>query len=458
MNLYLDYIKESFELDFQINDENSQIIHTESNRIIVEKDGNKIAFYLLSYNLEEKIFVNRYKSLQKIVIPNNFDFKMLFGSRFKINLYSIIAKLLNFEGNDTQELRVVNYKNRLTISNRIIEIGTDKLESLYKTAKEINDKGNNSRNSLINYLINSQTANFNGAPKKNITFYNSGDFAFQTFRLNIDNKTTKKDFDKYLIDTDIKSLQKLTEKLIKLEVFDADYIKGLDDYFIKQKLQEIILLGREILDLKSEDIKTVIALKVSKKISPDKEIKQLESFWQFYFQKYLLHLIFSYRELYPKIKFTIDTEKKYPDFVGINHYWGVDIIEIKHHLLPVLRYDKSHNNYAFSSDLSKAIIQSMNYMDALVQEKMTQKYKTELFNELDNSILNKNIHRPTAIIIISSKDKLVKTTKKLTDDELEKINRDFTKLRNSLNNIKILTFDEILDMADNYQSNIFKEQ
>lgn len=144
-----------------------------------------------------------------------------------------------------------------------------------------------------------------------------------------------------------------------------------------------------------------------------------------------------------------------PIFLGINHYWGVDIIEIKHHLLPVLRYDKSHNNYAFSSDLSKAIIQTMNYMDALIQEKV--KSKTRLYNELDNSVLNKNVHRPRGVIIISSKDKLVKSNKTLSEDELNKIERDFTKLRNSLNNIQILTFDEILDMADNYQSNIFKE-
>lgn len=457
MNTYLDYLKESFDLNFIINDDNSKVLHEDTNTRIIEKDGNKIVFYLLSFNQEEDLFFNRYKTLKRVSIPNDYDFKKMFGSKYRINFYSIISRLLNFDGNLTEEIKIVNYKNRLKIDNQLIEIGTDKLEAIYKTVKEINDKGNSSKNSLIGYLINFHTSNFNGIPKKNTTFYNSGDFAFQTLRLNIENKSTKKDFYKYLNENDIKSLQKLTEKLIKLEVFEEDFIKGLDNYFIKQKLQEIISLGREILELKSDEIKTITAQKVSKKLSPDKEIKQLESFWQVYFQKYLLHLIFSYRELYPKIKFTVDSEKKYPDFIGINHYWGVDIIEIKHHLLPVLRYDKSHKNYAFSSDLSKAIIQSMNYMDALMQEKMSQKYKTELFDELDNSVLNKNIHRPTAIIIISSKERLVKSNKPISSEEFEKINRDFTKLRNSLNNIKILTFDEILDMADNYQSNIFKE-
>lgn len=457
MEKYFDYLNENLELNFKINDDNSQVLHTESETIFIEKDSNKIVFHLLNYNEENQDFSPKYKNIKRIRIPSNFDFTKILGNKYRLNFYSIISRLLNFEENDIEEITVVNYKNRLKIENQKIEIGTDKLESLYETAKKINDKGNSSRNSLINFLINTQTANFNGAPKKNTTYYNSGDFAFQTRRLNIDIKNSKREFERYLNDTDVKSLQKLTEKLIKLEVFESDFIKGLDNYFIKQKLQEIISLGREILELKSDDIKTIKAQAVSAKLRVGEEIKQLESFWQVYFEKYLLHLIFSYRELYPKVKFTIDAEKKYPDFVGINHYWGVDIIEIKHHLLPVLRYDESHKNYAFSSDLSKAIIQSMNYMDALIQEKINRKYKTEIFDELDNSILNKNIHRPTAIIIISSKDRLVKSKKQISEEELEKINRDFTKLRNSLSNIRILTFDEILDMADNYQTNIFKE-
>lgn len=457
MEKYLDYLNENIDLNFKINEDNSQVLHVETGTVLIEKDSSKIVFHLLNYNEETVEFIHRYKNIKRIKIPNNFDFTKILGSKYRLNYYSIISRLLNFEDNDIEEINIVNYKSRLKIENHKIEIGTDKLELLYETSKEINDRGNSSRNSLINFLINSQTSNFNGAPKKNTTYYNSGDYAFQTHRLNIENKNSKKDFERYLNTADIKSLQKLTEKLIKLEVYESDFIKGLDNYFIKQKLQEIISLGREILELKSDDIKTLKAQNLSLKLKGGEEIKQLESFWQIYFEKYLLHLIFSYRELFPKVKFTIDAEKKFPDFVGINHYWGVDIIEIKHHLLPVLRYDESHKNYAFSSDLSKAIIQSMNYMDALIQEKINRKYKTEIIDELNNSILNKNIHRPTAIIIISSKDKLVKTKKNISEEELDKINRDFTKLRNSLNNIKILTFDEILDMADNYQSNIFKE-
>src|SRR5690606_35132563 len=139
-------------------------------------------------------------------------------------------------------------------------------------------------------------------------------------------------------------------------------------------------------------------------------------------------------------------------FIGVNHYGGVDIIEIKTHLKRALTKDPSHDNYAFSSEMSKAIIQTINYMDALIQEKIK---KTKAKEDLKGKILEGNIYRPEGLIIISSYDNLVKGVK-TTDSEFENVKRDFTKLRNGLNNISIITFDELLDMADNYKDNIIK--
>lgn len=456
MDRFLDYIKDNFPVDLEISENNDRIVHRETDTIIIEQVNNRIIFHLLDMNNDGN-FRDLYQKLKRISIPCDFDFTKLITRGYKISLYGIVSELLDINRNNTEEIKITSHKRRLIFRNNIIELGLETFEELHQTAEDINKRGKSARNSLMNYLININTERFKGTLKKNKTYYNKGDFAFQTHKLNIDSKT-KKDFERFLDNSDIESLQKLSEKMIKLEVFETDFIKGLDEYFIKQKLQEIISLGREILKLKSEDIKTNKAKEISKKLKENGEIKQLESFWQVYFEKYLLHLIFSYRELIPKVKFNIDNEDKYPDFIGINHYWGVDIIEIKHHLLPVLRYDSSHKNYAFSSYLSNAIIQSMNYMDALIQQKMKETQFRKISDELNNSILNKNIHRPTAIIIISSKDKLIKKNGKISEEELKKIDRDFTKLRNSLNNIKILTFDEILDMADNYQSNIFNQK
>ena len=173
----------------------------------------------------------------------------------------------------------------------------------------------------------------------------------------------------------------------------------LNDFFIKERLDEIIKLGNRILKLRSENLNTIQAKGVLKALQTDKRtIRQFENVWQKYFEKYLLYLIFSYQKIYPKIQLNVNLRKKFPDFIGINHYGGVDIIEIKTHLKNALSKDKSHDNYAFSSELSKSIIQTINYMDALVQEKFTN---TTIRDDIKGKILEGNIYRPRGIIIIS---------------------------------------------------------
>ena len=91
-------------------------------------------------------------------------------------------------------------------------------------------------------------------------------------------------------------------------------------------------------------------------------------------------------------------------------------------------------------------------MDALVQEKIKKK---SMKADIKGKILEGNIYRPEGLIVISSYDNLVSNVKQ-TDAGFEKVKRDFTKLRNGLNNIRIITFDELLNMAENYKDNIVK--
>ena len=256
----------------------------------------------------------------------------------------------------------------------------------------------------------------------------------------------------YLNKNDILDLQEFCGKLIKLGIFEYRFLQGLNEYFIKDRLEEIISLGREILALKSNKLDTIKAKSLIKRISSRKEIKQFENLWQKYFEKYLLYLIYSYQSIHPKIELKVDLEKKYPDFIGINHYGGVDVIEIKTHLKNALIKDTSHNNYAFSAEMSKAIIQTINYMDALIREKIKKRSERQ---DLKGKILEGNIYRPRGIIIISSYGRLVQGVSE-DDREFEKVKRDFTKLRNGLSNIQVLTFNEIIDMADKYSKEIVK--
>ncbi|MEW7290129.1 Shedu anti-phage system protein SduA domain-containing protein [Aquimarina sp. 2304DJ70-9] len=448
---------ESLELEEVIlKDDN--FIHESSEEIIVTKTKNTYIVALKRFDQNEKKYIDRYNELKKIEFPVDFEgFTELFIRKVQINYYSILKDFLQIDTKSVKKIKLTADKDKFRLYKGSYTISIEKYQKMLSVAKSINNRANSYRTSALRYLVNERKTDFKGKTTKRTTSIAKGEFNFLINRFNIDKKEKPEEFKKYLNETDIQSVQQLTEKLIKHEVFDNEFLRGLDEYFIKEKLQDIVKIGREILTIGRNDIKTEKAKRVIKKIvgKDGKEIKQLENIWQTYFEKYLLYLIFSYRKIYPKIQFEIDLEKKYPDFLGINHYWGVDIIEIKHHLLPALIYDKSHKNYAFSGDLSKAIIQTMNYSDALIREKF--KTETDIQDELKKSILSKNIHRPRGIIIISSKENLVKTNKKLTKKQLEYIERDFTKLRNSLNNIEILTFDEILNTADYYSTNIIKK-
>jgi len=236
--------------------------------------------------------------------------------------------------------------------------------------------------------------------------------------------------------------------MVKNKVFDDKYLKKLNNFFKKENLREIISLGNEILSLGVTDLSTKKAKATVKKIT-EKKVAKLEGLWQEYFEQYLLLLIFSYKSIHPKIKLNnIDSDKNYPDFIGINHYNGLDVIEIKTHLKKALTYDSSHDNFSFSSELSKAIIQTTNYMDQIVAENFK---KSSDKTKITSSIHEENLHRPRGIIIISSYEHL---TTDMSSRNKDKLTRDFTKLRNSLHNIQILTFDEILNTASDYLDNV----
>jgi len=116
-----------------------------------------------------------------------------------------------------------------------------------------------------------------------------------------------------------------------------------------------------------------------------------------------------------------------------------------------LVWDGSHNNFAFSSEMSKAIIQTINYMDAISDDKIRKsKNKKDLLAYLN---IDENLYIPKGIIIISSLSKICKNQNKLSENQKKLLIKDFTKLRNSISNIQVFTFDEILSIAERYTEN-----
>ncbi len=431
--------------------------------LIAEKGRDQYFVNLIGYNSSSGAF-EPYTGLSKISFDHNENsenFIYLGGVRsrqaYGLNRSGLIKAILQVKEGKHEgciHINISSQHSRLSFSNthKVLKVPTMKYYDILSRANDISKKTQSYAKSIERHLVNQATSDYLGVSIQKVTNLSKGEFAFLTYRLNLETKNKKADFLKYLDSADVQSLQSLTMSMIEHEVFDLDYLHKLDAYFLKEKLEDIVSLGKSIISLKSTDLTTSKAKSVILKLFKDEhtipQVKQLETLWQKYFEKYLLYLIFTYRQIYSKIPLRLEGDEKQPDFLGINHYNGVDAIEIKTHLKPALVRDGSHDNFAFSSELSKAIIQTTNYIDAIkerafVNDADLQKLVAETEKE--------NLYRPRGIIIISSRDRLVKNQVKWNQD---KVVRDFTKLRNSLGGIEILTFDEVLEIASNYASKI----
>jgi len=454
MSNILEYISRNLENLPNVEVNGQEIKVANSNQKILAFNNGIYTMKFMKYDGEKKKYVFRYSKLKYLKIQPDINVENILQSNLSLSYQNYLNNLLKLNNKDIQTIHIGNDIENFSYVRKTLKISIDKINEVLDFAKKINRQGSQYKGVIERYLTNQYIAKLFNTDIDSRTLIKKGEFKFIVDRLNLKTKKTGKDIEKYLDKSDLISLEELCDFLIKKEVFSTSFLNRLDDYFIKEKLTDIITLGNQIIDIKKDDLTTQKAQKVIEQISPDNEISQMETIWQRYFEKYLLHLIFSYRKIYSKVKFIVEGDKKYPDFIGINHYRGVDIIEIKTHIKNALTFDKNHDNYAFSSELSKAIIQTINYMDAIILQKFD---KDQNDNDVLKSILKENIIRPRGIIIISCDDYLVKGYKEMDEKEKSKVIRDFTKLRNSLDNIEIITFSEILNTAKNYSENIINE-
>lgn len=433
-------------------------VNQETPLIILEEKGNENTLHFV-WRIARTGAYGISSGLETITFSDDADFSRLVYLRstgYKLSFDAQIKGILQlgaqaaYKGTTALNISSKNKKLSHQPKEKMLKIPYKKYLEILEDAEKAYKKSASYGTSVLRYLINQYSKKHLNKDTKLTTTIEKGEFEFLVHRLNLETKKKKTDYEKYLGKKDISSLQQLVLDLVQKEVFEPDFLRELDEYFIRERLKEIIALGREILDLKSADLKTDKAKEIISKIGDGKQIKQLETLWQKFFEKYLLYLIFSYKEIYPKVQLEdLETDKKFPDFIGINHYNGVDVIEIKTHLTPAVVYDKSHKNFSFSSETSKAIIQTVNYLDAIKQQKFKDGAQRDKITETTHE---ENLYRPRGIIVISSWDKLAKNNKK----EKKIIERDFTKLRSSLHSIELLTFDEILNIADNYCEKIVK--
>ena len=214
----------------------------------------------------------------------------------------------------------------------------------------------------------------------------------------------------------------------------------------KESITEIIRIGRELLDLTENKTK----LKSFSRKVLGKEIKSLEACWQYYFDKYLRVLLMNYKEFYSQTVFKkMDGYEKEtrPDFLAVDIYNNIDVIEIKTHRTILFRKEQGRDSYYPSHDLNKSIFQLNKYLDLRADNIET----SNISNEYTKSLIENNkIYRPRGILIVSSVNHI---TSEATNDELSvRLEKEIKKLKTTYNNIDIVLFDELIQNLENYVS------
>ena len=142
-----------------------------------------------------------------------------------------------------------------------------------------------------------------------------------------------------------------------------------------------------------------------------------------------------YIELIPKANIGV-VGTSYPDFLLVTYDGYLDILEIKTPFTPLVLHDKSHNNYYWSTDVSKAIAQVENYIQAIAEigDKVRNAVK-------DSYGIDLRVIKPRGIIFAGNSNQF--GGNKLIQD-------DFRLLNQGLKNVTVVTYDELLTRMQNY--------
>lgn len=218
-----------------------------------------------------------------------------------------------------------------------------------------------------------------------------------------------------------------SEILPRISIEDRDAInKFIPDFIASESLNTVSTLSAksQIKTLKqlAEDLKNAI------------EGSYAESWWQTYIKKNILIIQQGYIAAIEKMNISIGGTK-FPDFSLVTHDGYLDILEIKKPNTNLLKADTSRGNYFWDPEVSKAIIQSENYIETVSHH--ADAVRTYI---LDNFGINLKVMRPRGIILAGDTRKF--GTAKEKDD--------FRLLSLSTKNIVFVTYDELLSRLQNY--------
>lgn len=161
-----------------------------------------------------------------------------------------------------------------------------------------------------------------------------------------------------------------------------------------------------------------------------------ESWWQTYVKANILVMQQGYIKAVEKLNVAIG-DMKFPDFLLVTHDNYLDVLEIKRPNTNILKADESRGNFYFDAELSKAVIQTENYINHIGKHQDTLRAHLK-----DRHSLEIRAVRPRGIILAGDSRNL----------RLPKEQDDFRLLSQGIKNVTFVTYDELLTRLQNYIS------
>lgn len=217
------------------------------------------------------------------------------------------------------------------------------------------------------------------------------------------------------------------EVLPRLSAEDRDALKNLlPDFLASESIGTVNLLKAEAQIQSLKDLATDLERAI--------ENNHAESWWQTYVHKNILLIQQGYIQPIDKMNITIGNTK-FPDFSLVTHDSYLDILEIKKPTTPLIKLDDSRGNFFWETELSKAISQIENYiMNVAKHADAVRSYL------LDEYKIKLQVLRPRGIILAGDARRFTRQKEK----------DDFRLLSQSLKNITVVTYDELLIRLRNY--------
>jgi hypothetical protein len=159
-----------------------------------------------------------------------------------------------------------------------------------------------------------------------------------------------------------------------------------------------------------------------------------ESWWQDFIKANILLMQQGYIKALDKLNVALGNTK-FPDFALITHDNYLDILEIKKPDTTVLKEDAGRGNFYWDAEMSRAIIQTENYIENVTRQADTLRSYLK-----DHHALEVKALRPRGIILAGN----------AREFDTQKKRDDFRLLSQGIKNITFLTYDELLTRLENY--------